>query len=77
MTAEVIGFDDAKARRFIEKGLLLYYGDPPDSDHQRGFMCGLASVYAEGLDGKSTDDRIATVLGWAGFGDHMAQEQQQ
>lgn len=63
----VVSFDDHRARRFAEKALLAFYNDPPDSDHQTGYMCGIASLYAEGLNGGTTDSRIASVLEWAGF----------
>ena len=63
----VVSFEAHKARKFIEEGLLLYYGDPPDSDYQRGFEAGIASVYAECLNGPTDDDRIALVLERAGF----------
>ncbi len=65
--AEVILFETSKVQRHLEQQLLLFHGDPPDSDHQFGFMCALASIYAECLNGPVHDDRIAAVLGWAGF----------
>ena len=67
MPSTVTSFDDHKARKFIEKGSLLSYGDPPDSEYQRGFEAGLASIYAECLNGLADDDRIALVLDRAGF----------
>jgi hypothetical protein len=65
--SEIVSFEAHKARKFIEEGLLLSYGDPPDSDYQRGFEAGIASVYAECLNGPADDDRIALVLTRAGF----------
>lgn len=65
--AEVISFEAHKAQRFIEKGLLLSYGDPPDTEYQRGFEAGLASIYAECLNGPTDDARITHVLQRAGF----------
>lgn len=67
MMAEVVSFEAHKAQRFIEKGLLLFYADPPDSDHQRGFEAGLASIYVECLNGPVHDSRIAAVLERAGY----------
>ena len=65
--ADVVSFEAHKAQRFIEKALLLSYGDPPDTEFQRGFEAGLASIYAECLNGPTSDDRIALVLERAGF----------
>jgi hypothetical protein len=65
--AKVVSFEGHKAQRFIEKSLLLSYGDPPDSEYQRGFEAGLASIYVECLNGPSHDSRIASVLVRAGF----------
>lgn len=67
----VTSFDDHKARRYAEQALLGFYGDPPDSDYQRGFLAGIAALYAEGLgNALPADDRIAAMLSLAGFGDH-------
>lgn len=67
MMGDVISFQANKAQKFIEKGLLLSHGDPPDSEYQRGFEAGLASIYAECLNGPTDDTRIAHVLERAGF----------
>ena len=66
--ADVGSFEAHKAQKFIERGLLLSYGDPPDSEFQRGFEAGLASVYAECLNGSLDDHRIRLVMDRAGFG---------
>jgi hypothetical protein len=65
---EPVSFEAHKARKFIERALLLSYGDPPDSEFQRGFEAGLASIYAECLNGRVEDDWLAHVLERAGFG---------
>jgi hypothetical protein len=65
--ASVVSFEAHKAQKFIERGLLLSFGDPPDSEFQRGFEAGLASIYAECLNGPTHDSRIAAVLDRAGF----------
>lgn len=61
---EVTSFEGHKAQKFIEQGLLGFYGDPPDSDHQRGYLAALANVYLDCLNGPVTDDRIAKVVSW-------------
>lgn len=71
---KLVSFDDHKARKFVEQALLSFYNDPPDSDHQCGYMGAMAALYAEGLQGSTSDDRIATVLEWAGFPARLAQQ---
>lgn len=61
--SEIVSFDDSRARKYVERALIGFAGDPPDSDYQRGFLAALAIVYREGL-GKvaPTDSRIALAL---------------
>lgn len=66
--AEVISFEGHKAQKFLEKGLVLFHGDPPDSDYQRGYMAALIDTYLDCLNGPLTDDRIAAVASWIGRG---------
>ena len=68
--SDVVSFDDHKARKYLERGLILYHGDPADNDYQAGFRDALALTYAEALGHSSTDDRIAAVLRLAGVKPH-------
>ena len=62
MTASIIAFDDAKAERYLREALLMFYADPPDSDHQCGYEAALATVYVECLQGPVADDRLQVVI---------------
>jgi hypothetical protein len=64
MQNNVVSFEGHKAQKFIERGLLLYHGDPPDTDYQRGYLAGMVDLYLDCLNGPVTDSRIATVIGW-------------
>lgn len=65
----VVSFEGHKAQRFIETALLQFYDDPPDSDHQMGFMRAMIAVYRDCLKGEPADDRIRVVLAWDEYKD--------
>lgn len=55
MTAEIVDFDARKVAPFIIAEIGRFLDDPPDSDHQRGYLAALINVYREGL-GRGADD---------------------
>lgn len=60
MTA-IASFDAEKASRYLLRALLGFHADPPDSDHQRGYLAALLATYREGLGKGLDDDRIKTL----------------
>lgn len=58
--SEIISFDDAKMRRYIQQAMHGFMIDPADSDYQRGYLAALLNAWSEGLNG-ATDDRIAAL----------------
>lgn len=55
----VVSFEGEKASRYIERALVAFLNDPADSDHQRGYLSALLTVYREGLGKGVGDDRLA------------------
>lgn len=53
--ADLIDFDGVRAVKYIERALAGFLDDPADSDHQRGYLSALLTIYTEGL-GKGIDD---------------------
>lgn len=67
MSADIISFDDAKAVRYLERALLGFLDDAPDSDYQVGFLNALIVVSNEGLGKGLTDDRMRVLERYAGI----------
>lgn len=58
MSAALFSFDAERASRYIERALVGYLNDPADSDHQRGYLFALLTIYREGLGKGVGDDRL-------------------
>ena len=58
MSADLISFDAERASRYIEQAFVGYLNDPADSDHQRGYLSALLTIYREGLGKGVGDDRL-------------------
>lgn len=61
MTAQLISFDAERASNYIITALNMFMVDPADSDHQRGYLSALLTVYEEGLGRGKDDSRIAAL----------------
>ena len=59
MTAQLISFDAERASNYIANALAMFIDDPADSDHQRGYLAALLTIYREGLGRGKGDDRLA------------------
>jgi hypothetical protein len=58
MSNNVISFDDERASRYIIRVFAGFLADPADSDHQRGFLDAMLTLYEEGLGRGVNDDRL-------------------
>ena len=56
--AAIIDFDSARIAPWLVRAIEGFLNDPPDSDHQRGYLAALLCVYQEGLGLGKTDERM-------------------
>lgn len=59
MTAQLISFDAERASNYIANALAMFIVDPADSEHQRGYLSALLTIYEEGLGRGKDDSRLA------------------
>lgn len=50
--AQIIDFDGARARTYIERAVEGFLKDPPDSDYQAGYLAALLAVWEEAIGSK-------------------------
>jgi len=55
---EVIDFDARRIEPFIMKQIQSFLDDPPDTQHQEGYLSALLVIYREGLRPGTLDARV-------------------
>lgn len=58
MTATIIDFDARRVAPYVIKSIESFLTDPPDSEHQLGFLSAMVAVYQEGLGKGEKDARV-------------------
>jgi len=55
---KVVDFDGARVAPYLIRAIEGFLSDPPDTEHQRGYLAALIAVYLEGIGRGATDARI-------------------